>query len=169
MKINKWLATILMLVIAISGLVAIAMAAEAIDPGAILDKANLKNGESIYNTGKRAKGAHLAFTAGPNWLHVEGGGCAECHGKRGWGNTMPTFCTTRTPPVTYKYLAGNGYPFTARQDGSHPVYTMRAFKTLMRAGIKSNGYEADFCMPRYRISVDELRDLMGYLIKLDDD
>lgn len=147
----------------------LAFALEAIDPGAILEKANIDNGESIYLTGKRKGSAALAFTGGPNWLHVEGGGCVECHGKRGWGNYVPTFCNTKSGPITYKYLAGDGYPESMRKDGRYPAYTMFSFKVLMRTGEKPTGYEADFCMPRYMVTSEELRDIMGYLIWLDKD
>lgn len=146
----------------------IALAAEPIDPNLLRRKADIDNGEAMYVTGKRKGSAALTFAGGPNWLHVEGGGCIQCHGKRGWGNVVPTFCTTKSPPITYKYLAGDGYPASARKDGRNPAYTMYSFKIMMRTGVKSNGYETDFCMPRYNISNKELQDLMGYLIILDD-
>lgn len=140
---------------------------QALDSTKILKTAVISNGKSIYETGRRETGTDLAFTAGPNWLHVDGGGCIECHGKRGWGSMVPTFCTSTTPPITFKYLAGNGYPLAARQDGTHPAYTEYSFKALMRSGVKPTGYEADFCMPRYFISIQEMLDLLGYLIELD--
>lgn len=70
-------------------------------------------------------------------------------------------------PISFRYLAGDGYPESARKDGTHPVYTMYSFKMIMRNGVKTNGYSADFCMPRYRVSNEELIDLLGYLITLD--
>lgn len=142
---------------------------QPLDPDVILESAVISNGKSIYETGRREKGAFLAFTGGPNWLHVEGGGCIECHGKRGWGYVVPTFCTNKTPPITFKYLAGDGYPLSARQNGSHPAYTVYSFKALLRSGVKSTGYEADYCMPRYFISTQEIQDILGYLIELDKD
>lgn len=145
----------------------IGMSDEPLVPDTIMKNANIKNGESLYVKGKRKDGAHLAFTGGPNWLHVNGGGCVECHGKRGWGNTTPMYCTSKTPPIAFRYLAGDGYPSSTRKDGSHPVYTMYSFKVLMRNGVKANGYDADFCMPRYHISNEELIDILGYLIELD--
>ncbi len=166
---KQFIRIVLLALVVLSFVAAIACAEQALDSNEILRTAVISNGKSIYDTGKREKGAHMAFTGGPYWLHVDGGGCAKCHGKRGWGSVVPTDCNSKTTPITFKYLAGNGYPFSAREDGTHPVYTTYTFKVLMRSGLKPNGYEADYCMPRYFISNDEIRDLLGYLIELDKD
>lgn len=164
-KLKAILAMILALIL-VQALPSVVLSADSINLNAILAEANLKNGQAIYDTGRRETGAYLSFNGGPNWLHVDGGGCATCHGPTGLGEIVPDFCSSKTPPITHKYLAGNGYPFSSRQNRSHPAYTMQSFKEMMRTGLKANGYDADFCMPRWHISNDELRDLMGYLITL---
>lgn len=134
---------------------------------AIIKKANLKNGRTIYNTGKHANGNYVSFRAGPSWLHSEGGGCAACHGKNGRGGLEPAFCFGKTPPIAFKFLAGDGYPPAKRKSGEHPAYTIKEIRYLIEDGSKPNNYELDYCMPRYKLSETDFFDLLGYLIDLD--
>ncbi len=139
----------------------------AIDTQKLMSEASLSNGKSIYNEGEIERGARIPIQAGPNWLHVDGGGCTKCHGPQGLGSLEPDMCFITTPPITYRYLAGDGYPLAARQDGSHPKYTLHTLKLAVQAGIKPNEYDMDYCMPRWRFSKDSFRDLVAYLIHLD--
>jgi len=138
-----------------------------INPQAILDESNLENGKSIYVTGAPLSKPHLSFNAGPHWLRTEGGGCGICHGPKGLGNIQPEFCFVTTPPITFKYLTGDGYPSASRQNGTHPNYSARTLQRAIETGIKPNGYELDYCMPRWRISDKDFKDLLGHLISLD--
>ncbi|QJB57878.1 hypothetical protein [Pseudodesulfovibrio sp. zrk46] len=141
---------------------------DPINPKEVLAKADIENGKSIFEKGAPLVGAHLPFQGGPHWLRSQGGSCSTCHGPKGLGNIEPDFCFLTTPPISYKYLAGSGYPFNARQDGSHPAYTELTLKRLLETGYKPNGIEVDYCMPRWRLSDKIFNDLLGYLISLDE-
>ncbi|CCH47572.1 c-type cytochrome [Pseudodesulfovibrio piezophilus] len=138
-----------------------------IDKKKILAEATTANGESIFLHGKHSHGAHIPFDGGPYWLRNKGGGCAACHGVQGLGGIQPDFCFVVTPPISFKYLVEDGYPFASRQDGSHPAYTMRTLQEALYEGLRPNGYEMDYCMPRWKMSDNDFRDLLSYLIRLD--
>lgn len=162
--------TIILCLIILQGIIALPATAgndQPIDPHKALAEADIANGKSIFLTGKRANGAYLSFIAGPNWLHVDGGGCAACHGNRGGGGGTPDFCNSPAPPITYKFLAGDGYPPKLRKS-THPAYTRNDLERMVLHGIMPTGRDADFCMPRWKMSDEDFRDLLGYLIQLDD-
>jgi len=133
----------------------------------ILAEASLPNGRAIFKTGKFENGIRVPIQGGPHWIHSDGGGCATCHGPNGLGGIEPDFCSIVTPPISYRYLVGNGYHFTQRQNGTHPPYTLRTLKIALQSGINSRDYEMDYCMPRWRMNDSALRDLAGYLTHLD--
>lgn len=141
---------------------------QTLNKEAILAEANLENGKSIYTKGRQLDGPFVTFTGGPHWLRSQGGSCVTCHGEDGLGDLQPDLCFTTTPPITFKYLAGDGYPFASRQSGAHPAYTLRSLESVVETGFKPNGFEMDYCMPRWKFFSDNLRDLVGYLISLDE-
>ena len=141
---------------------------QTINKEAILAEADLENGKSIYTNGRQLDGPFITFTGGPHWLRSQGGSCVTCHGEDGLGDMQPELCFTTTPPITFKFLAGDGYPFASRQSGAHPAYTMRSLQSVVESGYKPNGFEMDYCMPRWKFFGENFRDLVGYLISLDE-
>lgn len=142
---------------------------KTIDRDTVLAEADTENGKEIYLHGKRLGGARIAFNGGPHWLRTEEVGCVACHGKQGLGGETPNFCYVVAPPITYKYLAGDGYSVTERKNGSHPTYTMKGLKQAIVAGSRLDGSVLDYCMPRWRLTIQDFKDLLGYILTLDDE
>lgn len=133
----------------------------------IIENADLENGKSIYEHGKRHNGPRIAFNGGPHWMRSQSAGCQTCHGPQGLGGKTPDFCTVETPPITCKYLRGNGYSLASRKNGEHPAYDEHALKKALKTGVKPNGIEMDYCMPRWRFINKDFFDLLGYLHTLE--
>ena|GEM_PF-2718450 len=133
----------------------------------IVKNVDMENGKSIYEHGKRFNGPRIAFNGGPHWMRTENTGCQTCHGPKGIGGVLPDYCTTTSPPITYKYLKGSGYSFVSRRNGNHPAYNKHTLKNALKTGFKSNGFEMDYCMPRWRLIDKDFLDLLGYLHTLD--
>ncbi len=116
---------------------------------------NLSNGARIYYTGVNEKGEPIPFELGPPWLYMHGGSCVNCHGERGEGGVVVMHCGKVAPKITYKALT----------EGEHEghMYTEEDIKRAIREGIEPDGEELDPCMPRWKMSDEDLNDLVEFL------
>ena len=109
------------------------------------------NGYTIYTMEYNSLGEKINFTDGPDWLAVQGGGCAVCHGLDGVGGKQVPNCTATPPNITYQELKGNYL--------NNDTLIARA----ITHGIDENGEELDTCMPRWQLEQNDLGDLIAYL------
>lgn len=108
------------------------------------------NGYMIFTMEYNSLGEKINFTDGPDWLAVQGGGCAACHGLDGMGGKQVQNCTATPPSIRYQKLIGNY---------SNDTLIARA----ITHGIDENGEELDACMPRWQLEQNDLGDLIAYL------
>lgn len=111
------------------------------------------NGEQIFFTGTSAKDT-VAVTGGPFWFQMHGGGCANCHGPDGRGGTVTMMGSFTAPNVTYNELKKEGF-------------TDALIKRAATRGFDEKGGRLSTNMPRWRMSNEDLNDVIEYLKTLD--
>ena len=119
------------------------------------------NGELIYFTGTNEQGERIPFSDGPMWLFMHGGGCAGCHGPDGRGGA-PVMMGTEIPgDIRYHHL------IEEEHEEEHPPYTDELIKRAITEGLNPAGEPLDRTMPRWRMSEEDLDDLVEFLKTLD--
>ena len=120
------------------------------------------NGERIYYTGVSERTGPLRFQGGPMWLAMHGGGCASCHGADGKGR-VPVMMGTKLPSdIRYSALTEEG-PHAHGAEEAHALYTGELVKRAITQGINPAGKPLDWTMPRWKMTEEDLNDLIAYL------
>ncbi|ADE36801.1 c-type cytochrome [Methanohalophilus mahii] len=114
------------------------------------------NGEMIYYTGFNDSGYRLSMTAGPRWVYVHGSSCVNCHGVDGKGGAPIMMGYVVPADITYDSL-------TSEEHVGHIPYTDETIKIVIREGIDPEGQPLDSTMPRWRMTDEDLDDLIEYL------
>jgi cytochrome c oxidase subunit 2 len=123
----------------------------------------VSNGQNIYFTGRNERGERIPFEGGPMWLYMHGGGCAACHGADGRGGA-PVMMGTEVPvDIRYHHLIEEEH----EEGKEHPPYTDELIKRAITLGIDPAGEPLDLTMPRWRMSDQDLEDLLEFLKTLD--
>lgn len=118
------------------------------------------NGERIYYTATSESG-QIPFTGGPRWLAVHGGGCVNCHGPDGRGGTVVPMTSEVAPDIRLPTLTSEEH------GGDHAPYTEETIRRAITQGIDPEGERLSYVMPRWRMSGEDLDDLISYLRTLD--
>ena len=119
----------------------------------------VSNGQMIYFTGRNQQGQRIPFDGAPMWLYMHGGSCASCHGADGRGGA-PVMMGTEIPgDIRYTHLIEE-----ENEEGEeHPPYTDELIKRAITLGLNPAGEPLDPTMPRWRMSDQDLDDLIQYL------
>ncbi|MFV1957391.1 MAG: c-type cytochrome [bacterium] len=137
--------------------------------GGVFDKGSYaSNGERIYYLGIDADGQLIPFKGGPHWLRGIGGSCVNCHGPEGKGG-LPVMMGTHIPgDIRYSALVSGRHHGEAEgeEKGEEQAYTDADIKRAIREGIEPSGEKMDKTMPRWKISDQDLDDLLDYLREL---
>ena len=127
------------------------------------------NGERIYFTAESASGQPITYTGSIRMMHAIS--CANCHGPEGEGgrvNMMMSYFDS--PNITWHVLtqeeeheeeAGQG------EHEEHPPYTEVTLKRAITEGVDPAGDRLDDEMPRWRMSEQNLDDLVEFIKTLD--
>lgn len=115
------------------------------------------NGERIYFTATSERGTDITYTGGPSsngWMMMGGGGrlaCASCHGPDGRGglHSMGMMEVMDAPDIRW----------TTLEDEFDP----EKFRLAVTEGQDPDGSLMSLDMPRWKISDDDLADLIDYL------
>lgn len=136
--------------------------------------ASLENGKLIYVSGQNMHNERIPIEGGPHWLYMHGGGCGNCHGENGKGGIYPMMCRIKSPAVTYKSLTEeeHGEEETSHKDEAeehheHAPYTISTIRKALEEGVNPAGEKFDDCMPLWKLSDEDFRDLIAYLMELD--
>lgn len=126
------------------------------------------NGERIYFTGTSANG-RISYSAGGFGGGMMGGGqlaCADCHGRDGRGGRHVMHMTTmNAPDIRWSALTEAEH---GEEGGmGHPPYDEATFKRAVTQGLDPGGNPLDSDMPRWRMSEQDLDELIAYLQTLD--
>lgn len=123
------------------------------------------NGERIYFTARSNRDTLIQSEGGGGHMQMMGGGgaCASCHGadRKGGIRMMPYFWVT-TPPVTAQAL------FAEHEEdndghGDHDQYDDASLSRAIRTGIDPSGETLHRVMPRWKMSDEDMGDLLSYL------
>lgn len=123
------------------------------------------SGQQIYFTGRNERGERIPFEGGPMWLYMRGGSCAVCHGADGRGGA-PVMMGTEIPgDIRYHHLIEEEHEEEGEEE--HPPYTDEQIKRAVTLGVNPAGEPLDLTMPRWRMSDQDLDDLLEFLKTLD--
>ena len=137
--------------------------------GGVYDRGSYEsNGERIYYLGIDGDGQKIPFRGGPHWLRSMGGSCVNCHGPEGKGG-LPVMMGTHTPgDIRYSALVSGKHHGQEEggEQGVEQPYTDEGIRKAIRDGIEPSGEQLDRTMPRWKISDDDMNDLLEYIKKL---
>jgi cytochrome c oxidase subunit II len=96
--------------------------------------------------------------------------CADCHGPDGRGGQHVMHMTVMdAPDIRWSTLSQAGHGEHGDADEmDHPPYDEAAFKQAVTQGLNPGGARLDRAMPRWRMSAQDLDDLLAYLKTLVD-
>lgn len=136
------------------------------------------NGERIYLTGTSANGP-ITYTGGDFGGMMGGRGmmgnnqlaCVDCHGLNARGNgPMMHMAEINAPDIRWSTLTEAEADEHGDEDGhgdehgmEHPAYDQESFKRAVTQRIDPGGETLDPLMPRWRMSDQDLNDLIAYL------
>jgi ABC-type branched-subunit amino acid transport system substrate-binding protein len=127
---------------------------------------NEERGRRIYVEGSSPSGGQIIAVLGEG-VEVEASAvpCASCHGRDGKGR--PEGGVTPTD-ITWGNLT-KPYGVTLPNGRRHPPYDEKRMKRALAMGFDPAGNELHVAMPRYRMSRQDMEDLVAYLKKLGDE
>lgn len=119
----------------------------------------VSNGQMIYFTGRNQQDQRIPFDGAPMWLYTHGGSCASCHGADGRGGAPVMMGTEIPADIRYGHLIEE-----ENEEGEeHPPYTDELIKRAITLGLNPAGEPLDPTMPRWRMSDQDLDDVIQYL------
>ena len=123
-----------------------------------------RRGRAIFLRGETS-GKPLTAVVGD--LEVPGStiNCAGCHGRRGEGKTEGGVVAGN---LTWTNLT-KSYGHTHPNGRKHGPFTESSFTTAVVRGVDPSGNELVVAMPRYRISIEDMSDLLAYIKRLEFD
>lgn len=123
-----------------------------------------KRGRAIYLRGE-TPGKPLTAMVGDLEVPASTINCAGCHGRRGEGKAEGGVVAGN---LTWSNLT-KSYGHTHPNGRKHGPFTESSFTTAVVRGVDPAGNELVVAMPRYRISIEDMNDLIAYIKRLEFD
>jgi ABC-type branched-subunit amino acid transport system substrate-binding protein len=126
-----------------------------------------RRGQQIYRRGTDSSGQSVTAVLGDSGVELPAPAvaCINCHGRDGLGKTEGG--------VTASALAWEAltrpYSVPTRTRRNRPPYTEALFARALSLGLDSVGNKLHDAMPRYRMTREQITDLIAYLKKLGKD
>lgn len=151
-----------MRVLAVLGVLAVLPllhAAQPADP-----KKQLERGRQIYVEGTSPSGGEITAVMSEAGLEVPATAvpCASCHGRDGKGQVEGGVTPT---DLIWSHLT-KPYGVTHPSGRQHPPYDERSLKRSISLGIDPAGNKLHVAMPRFRMSLQDMEDLVAYVRQL---
>ncbi len=133
-------------------------------PGAKEQQDRIERGRRIYVAGASPSGGEITAVMSDAGVEVPASAvpCASCHGRdgkgRAEGGVVPTDLTWMNLTKPYGLLHASGR--------KHPPYDARLLKRAIAMGIDPAGNALHVAMPRFRMSLQDMEDLVAYLQQL---
>lgn len=124
-------------------------------------------GRAIYFEGASGAGEEIVAAIGDTGTEVPAAvmPCANCHGRNGRGKpeggVYPSDLTWSTLTKSYSVERPGGR--------HHPPYTERLLKRAISMGVDPGGNRLHVAMPLYRMSHEDMEDLVAYIRRLGED
>ena len=131
------------------------------------------NGEQIYFTGTSNSGTPVTFTGGPDSVMMLTGGtlaCVSCHGINAHGiRHVAGKEIMHAPDLRWPSLTKMKQKVESKGEHEQLIgnYNFDDFKKEVVDGKELDGDKLDEDMPRWKMSDEDLKDLMNYLKTLD--
>jgi ABC-type branched-subunit amino acid transport system substrate-binding protein len=128
------------------------------------DRRQLERGRRIYQEGVSPSGSPIVAVMGEGDVEVAAASlpCAGCHGRDGKGRPEGG---VRPSDLTWSALS-KPYGVTHPGGRRHPPYDARLLKRAISLGLDPAGNPLDATMPRFRMSLQDMEDLVAYLQEL---
>jgi ABC-type branched-subunit amino acid transport system substrate-binding protein len=121
-----------------------------------------KRGKLIYLKGESASGEIIAILgSGDLELPASSFPCSNCHGLKGEGSREGGL---QPPPLEWSKLSSAGQSTVTRQD--RPPYDETTLARAITQGLNSKGGKLHPGMPHYKMTGEQMSDLIAYLKKI---
>jgi ABC-type branched-subunit amino acid transport system substrate-binding protein len=124
-----------------------------------------KHGKAFYLRGESASGQEITALMGEIDVPASTLTCAGCHGLRGEGKTEGG---VTAGPLTWSYLT-KPYGHTDEGDRKHQAFSETSFVRMLTAGLDPAGNKLAVAMPTYRMSQEDMANLVAYLKRIETD
>src|SRR5215831_17606995 len=157
MRLNRYLP-----LVALAALITVSAAFKPSDDGGLT--AQEQRGREIYLRGTSPSGKITSAVMGNGGAEIPASSlaCANCHGREGLGKNEGGVSPSN---LTWDSLT-RPYPVTAPSGRTHSAYDESLFKRAITMGFDPGGNQLQVAMPRYRMSLDDVADLIAYIKKL---
>ncbi|MFH1647915.1 MAG: cytochrome c [Chloroflexota bacterium] len=127
------------------------------------------NGERIYFTAKSNSGEAITYSGGVPMMMRQRLACVSCHGPEGRGGRVNMMMWSfETPDITWDALTGAEHEEPGGEaHEEHPPYTEDTLKRAITRGLDPAREPLDDNMPRWRMSEEDLNDLVEFIKTLD--
>lgn len=124
-----------------------------------------KRGKAFYLRGESASGQEITALMGDIDVPASTLTCAGCHGIRGEGRTEGG---VTAGPLTWSFLT-KPYGHTDEGGRKHAAFSETSFVRMMTAGLDPAGNKLAVAMPTYRMSQEDMANLIAYLKRIETD
>ena len=124
-----------------------------------------RRGRAIYLRGETSGKQPLMAMVGDLEIPAATINCAGCHGRRGEGKTEGGVAAGN---LTWANLT-KSYGHTHPSGRKHGAFNESSFTTAVVRGVDPAGNDLAVAMPRYRISIEDMNDLIAYIKRLEFD
>ncbi len=127
--------------------------------------ASERRGKEIYLRGPSPSGREITGRIGEIDVPASTVSCAGCHGLRGEGKTEGGVTAGN---LTWPHLS-KPYGHTHPTGRKHGPFNESSFIRAVVNGIDSDGNDLLVVMPRYKLSAEDMADLIAYVKRIDTD
>ena len=120
------------------------------------------NGERIYYTGVSERTGPIRISGGLMWMGMRGGGCVVCHGVKGRGGVPIMMGGAIPSDIRYETLTKEEHE-EGEGARKHAPYTDALIRRAITEGLDPAGNSLDWAMPRWRMTPEDLEDLVAFL------
>ncbi|HEX2271550.1 MAG TPA: ABC transporter substrate-binding protein [Pyrinomonadaceae bacterium] len=124
-----------------------------------------RRGKAIFLRGVSSSGREITGRIGEIEVPATTATCAGCHGMRGEGKTEGG---VTAGGLTWPHLV-KPYGHTHTTGRNHGPFNESSFIRAVVNGIDSNGNDLLVAMPRYKLSPEDMADLIAYLKRIESD
>lgn len=122
-----------------------------------------RRGRELYHRGASASGREITALVGEVDVPASTLTCAGCHGERAEGKSEGG---VTAGALTWSHLV-KPYGHTHPSGRRHGPFDERSFVRAVREGVDPDDNELAVAMPRYKISPEDLADLVAYLKRIE--
>jgi ABC-type branched-subunit amino acid transport system substrate-binding protein len=127
--------------------------------------ASERRGKEIYLRGTSPSGREITGRIGEIDVPASTVSCAGCHGMRGEGKTEGG---VTAGDLTWPHLS-KPYGHTHPTGRKHGPFNESSFIRAVVNGVDSDGNDLQVIMPRYKLSAEDMADLIAYMKRIDTD